>query len=328
MKQKIEKEIKEAQTLLSKVKKELSKLIVGQTEIVDSLLRAMLANGHVLVEGVPGLAKTLIIRALAATTRCSFKRIQFVVDLLPSDIVGLTTYDEKTKKFYTIKGPLFSNFVLIDEINRAPAKVQSALLEAMQERQVTIGKVTYPMLRPFLIMATQNPLETAGTYLLGEAQIDRFLFKLKIGYPKTDEERLILKQNIDIHSFEKFHIKPVITPEKILKMQELAKRIHINKELEKYLVEMVYATRNPGKYNLKLGKYIAWGASPRASINLFIGAKTDALLKGSSFVTPQNIKNVAYEVLRHRILLNFEGEAENIKTDNIITELLSKVPVP
>jgi len=319
--------VREAHLEFDKIRKEISKIIVGQEVVVDTLLRALLADGHVLVEGIPGIAKTLLIRALSVVTGCEVKRIQFTVDLLPTDIVGITTYHEK-KGFYTIKGPIFANFIIADEINRAPPKTQSALLEAMEERQTTIGRETFPMMRPFFVMATQNPIETAGVYPLPEAQIDRFLFWTNMGYPQKDEEEKILKQNIELKKFDEFGLKPVITPKRIIELQNFAKEIYTNKEIEKYIIEIVQATRHPEKYGIKLGRYIEWGGSPRASIGLYITSKTDALLKGSNFVTPQNVKNVAPDVLRHRILLNYEGEAENIKTDDIISEILSKVPVP
>ncbi|MDP2908076.1 MAG: MoxR family ATPase [Nanoarchaeota archaeon] len=319
--------VREAHLEFDKIRKEISKIVVGQEGVVDTLLRALLADGHVLVEGIPGIAKTLLIRALSVATGCEVKRIQFTVDLLPTDIVGITTYHEK-KGFYTIKGPIFANFVIADEINRAPPKTQSAMLEAMEERQTTIARETFPMMRPFFVMATQNPIETAGVYPLPEAQIDRFLFWTNMGYPQKDEEEKILKQNIELKKFEEFGLKPVVTPKRIIELQNYAKDVYTNKEIEKYIIEVVQATRHPEKYGIKLGKYIEWGGSPRASIGLYIASKTDALLKGSNFVTPQNVKNVAPDVLRHRILLNYEGEAENIKTDDIISEILSKVPVP
>jgi len=319
--------IREAHLEFKKIKEEISKIVVGQEKAIDTLLRALIADGHVLVEGIPGIAKTLLIRSLSVVTGCEVKRIQFTVDLLPTDIVGLTTYHEK-KGFYVIKGPIFANFIIADEINRAPPKTQSALLEAMQERQATIGRETFPMMKPFFVMATQNPIETAGVYPLPEAQVDRFLFWTTMGYPQKEEEENILKQNIELKKFEEFGLKPVITPKRILELQSYAKEIYTNKAIEKYIIEIVQATRHPEKYGIKLGKYIEWGGSPRASIGMYISSKTDALLKGSNFVTPQNVKNVAPDVLRHRIILNYEGEAENIRTDDIIAEILSKVPVP
>jgi len=312
---------------LNLIKKEVSKMVVGQDEVINGLLRGLLSNGHILVEGVPGIAKTLIIRTLAHITTSKFQRIQFTADLLPTDIIGLTAY-EKTKGFYVIKGPVFTNFLLADEINRAPGKSQSALLEAMQEKQVTIGKETFKIEEPFFVLATQNPIETLATYPLPEAQVDRFLFKLLINYPKKKEEQGILKQNITINSFNDYTLRGVISSKEIIKMQEMTKRVFINDDVEKYIVRLVDATRYPDKYKLKLGRFIAWGASPRASIGLFIASKANALLNGKSFVTPQHIKDVAHDILRHRIILNYEGQAEGIKQDDIISEVLAKVPTP
>ena len=321
------KKVKAAHLDMNKIRNEVAKVVVGQDKALNGLLRALLANGHVLVEGIPGIAKTLLIRALSITTGCNIKRIQFTVDLLPTDIVGITTYHEK-KGFYTIKGPIFANFVIADEINRAPPKTQSALLEAMQERQTTIGRETFPMMNPFFVMATQNPIETAGVYPLPEAQIDRFLFWMHMHYPNKEEEENILQKNLELKKFEEFNLKPVITPQRIIELQKYAQQIYTSKAIEKYIVEIVNATRHPEKYGIKMGKYIEWGGSPRASIGLYIASKTDALLKGSNFVTPQNVKNVAYDVMRHRLILNYEGEAENINPDHIISEILSKIPVP
>jgi len=321
------KKVKNIKREIDAAKKEISKIIVGQDEIINSMLRSIIADGHVMVEGIPGIAKTLIVRALAVIIGCDFKRVQFTVDLLPSDIIGITTYNEKIG-FQTIKGPIFTNFLIADEINRAPPKSQSALLEAMQERQTTIGKKTYPMMKPFFVMATQNPIETSGVYPLPEAQVDRFLFWTRIKYPLMDEERMILNKNITMNTFESFKLKPIMNPKRILEMQKIAKDIFMDKSIEKYIVELVNATRHPDKYKISSGKYIEWGCSPRASIGLFIASKTDALMRGSNYVTPQNVKNVAYEILRHRIILNYEGEAEGVKTDDIIKEILSKIPLP
>jgi MoxR-like ATPase len=312
---------------LNKVKNEVAKVVVGQRPLIDGLLRALLANGHVLIEGVPGIAKTLIVRALAASTSCKFKRIQFTADLLPTDILGITSYEEE-KGFFVIKGPIFGNFILGDEINRAPPKVQSALLEAMQEQQVTIGRETFPLDKPFSVIATQNPIETLGTYPLPEAQIDRFIFKLTADYPGKDEEKEIIARNISMHSFEHFKIMPAITPKRIIEMQELTKKIGDKDRIKDYIVEITNATRNPKKYNIRLGKYIQWGSSPRAGISLFIGAKADAVLNGQTFIKPQNVKNVALSVLSHRIILNYRGEAEGIVTEDVIKEILSKVGIP
>jgi len=311
---------------ISSIRNEIKKIIVGQDKTIDGLLIGLLCNGHVLVEGVPGIAKTLIVRALAEATGCKFNRIQFTVDLLPTDITGITAYT-KEKGFYVIKGPIFANFILADEINRAPPKVQSALLEAMGERQVTIGKETFQLPNPFFVMATQNPIESAGTYPLPEAQIDRFILKLLMYYPTLSEETEILKQNIALRRFEEFGISPVVLPEEIIEMQEAVKQIYVDKSVENYIVRIVDATRNPKKYDITLGKYIEWGSSPRGSINLYITSKAKAMLEGKNFVTPQHVKEVAHDVLRHRIILNYEGMAENIKVDDIITEILSKVPI-
>lgn len=320
-----EKEVKKYTILFKKLKQEIGKVIVGQDGVIEELFRSLLCRGHVLVEGVPGIAKTLLIRTLAKTTGCTFSRIQFTVDLLPTDIVGITTYDPR-KGFTTQKGPIFSNFILADEINRSSPKTQSALLEAMQERQVTLAKKTYPLQEPFFVMATMNPIESEGVYPLPEAQIDRFLFKVFMGYPSSKEEQAILNQNITLKNFEDFDVKAILTPTLLKHLQQVTKEIYLSEELEDYIIRLVNVTRESKK--LKLGKYIQYGASPRASINIFIAAKADALLKGKNYVTPQNIKNVAKSVLRHRILLSYEGQAENITTDQIIEEILAKTPIP
>jgi len=309
-----------------RIKKEMKKIVVGQDAVVDSLIEALLANGHVLVEGIPGVGKTLIIRTLAKITGCQFSRIQFTPDLLPTDIVGITTYEEG-KGFFTVKGPIFSNFVLADEINRSPPKVQSALLESMQERQATIGKETFQLPAPFFVMATQNPVEQLGTYKLPEAQVDRFLFKVLMTYPSPEDEITILKQNITIHDFAEFELEAVLTSPDIINAQRFVKQIYLNKKIERYIVRIVEATRDPKKYNIELGKFIGYGASPRSSIAMYIASKAHALVCGRGYVTPQDVKDVAYNVLRHRVLLNFEGEAEEIKPEQIIKEILDKVPI-
>jgi len=326
-KKKFDEKKTENQKIIANIKKEISKSVVGQEKIINAFLRALISNGNVLVEGVPGLAKTLIVRTLSVVMGCEFNRIQFTPDLLPTDIVGITAY-EREKGFYVLKGPIFSNFILADEINRAPPKVQSALLECMQEKQATIGKETFNMPMPFFVLATQNPLEQAGVYPLPEAQIDRFLFKLSIGYPNLKEEQGILESNITIKKFESFNLKPVMSAEKILDMQDKVKEIYLDKKIEKYIVQIVDATRNPDKYKVKLGKYIEWGASPRASIGLFIASKAEALMQGKNFVTPQYVKEVTYDVLRHRVILNYEAQSENIKVEDVISEILARVPVP
>mgnify|MGYP003975296151 CR=1 FL=1 len=312
---------------VEKIKEEVRRVVVGQDKIVEGILRSLIANGHVLIEGVPGIAKTLLIRAIAASAGCKSSRIQFTVDLLPADISGITTYTPG-KGFETIKGPIFANFVIADEVNRAPPKTQSALLEAMQEKQVTIGKNTFKLEPPFFVMANHNPIESSGTYKLPEAQIDRFLFKFKMGYPSNEDEEAIIDKNITINKFEEYGIKPIISGEKIIEMQKQAKKVKMSPMVKKYIVRIVEATRNPKNFGIQLGKYIEWGGSPRASISLGIGARADAALKGESSATPQNVKNVAHDVLRHRILLNYSGQAEGIDTDRIITEILSKVKVP
>lgn len=326
-KKKFDEKKTENQKIIANIKKEISKSVVGQEKIINAFLRALISNGNVLVEGVPGLAKTLIVRTLSVVMGCEFNRIQFTPDLLPTDIVGITAY-EREKGFYVLKGPIFSNFILADEINRAPPKVQSALLECMQEKQATIGKETFNMPMPFFVLATQNPLEQAGVYPLPEAQIDRFLFKLSIGYPSLKEEQEILESNITIKKFESFNLKPIMSAEKILDMQDKVKEIYLDKKIEKYIVQIVDATRNPDKYKVKLGKYIEWGASPRASIGLFIASKAEALMQGKNFVTPQYVKEVTYDVLRHRVILNYEAQSENIKVEDVISEILARVPVP
>ena len=312
---------------LEKIRREISKVVIGQNEVINALLRAIISNGHVLVEGVPGIAKTLLIKTLAKISGCEYSRIQFTVDLLPTDILGLTAYDP-TKGFYVIKGPIFANLIIADEINRATPKTQSALLEAMQEKQVTIGNETFTLEEPFFVMANNNPIESAGVYPLPEAQTDRFLFKIMMEYPKKDEEIMMLKNNVTLKKFEDFDLRKVSSPQSIIEIQKFVHRIYLSREIEEYIVDIVGATRNSDKYGIKMGKYIEYGASPRASIGLFIASKADALLNGSSFVTPQNVKNVVHDVLRHRIILNYEGQAEGVKTDQIITEIISKVPVP
>jgi len=313
--------------ILETVRKEVHKSIVGQDVIIDALLRGLLAGGNVLVEGVPGIAKTVTIKSLAQALGCKFSRIQFTVDLLPTDIVGITVYDEK-RGFYTIKGPIFSNFILADEINRAPAKTQSALMEAMQEQQVTIGRKTFKLESPFFVMATENPLESAGTYKLPEAQLDRFLFKLMMDYPDAESEKLIITNNMNLKTFEDFKIVPVLGPQELIEMQKFVKTIYLKDEIKDYIVNLIEATRKPKEFGITLGKYLEWGASPRASINMYISSKADALIKGQHYVTPQNIKTVAADILRHRVSMNYEAQAEGITTDHFVNELLSKIPVP
>ena len=304
----------------------MDQTIVGQKHLVESLLIALLSNGHVLLEGVPGLAKTLAIKTLAQIIDAKYSRIQFTPDLLPADVLGTMVYSVKNETFQVKKGPVFANFVLADEINRAPAKVQSALLEAMQERQVTIGDKTFPLDEPFLVMATQNPIEQEGTYPLPEAQVDRFLLKVVIGYPSREEEKQIIRQNI---TNEKKHIQPLLKPEEILEAQKVVEKIYIDEKIERYIVDIVFATRFPSDYGLNdLASIIAFGASPRASISLARAARSYAFLRQRGYVIPEDVRAMCHDVLRHRIGLTYEAEANNITADEIISEILDKVEVP
>ena len=304
----------------------MDQTIVGQKHLVESLLIALLSNGHVLLEGVPGLAKTLAIKTLAQLIDAKYSRIQFTPDLLPADVLGTMVYSVKNEQFQVKKGPVFANFVLADEINRAPAKVQSALLEAMQERQVTIGDNTFPLDEPFLVMATQNPIEQEGTYPLPEAQVDRFLMKVVIGYPSREEEKLIIRQNI---TNAKKTIVPLLKPHEIIEAQKVVEKIYIDEKIERYIVDIVFATRFPSDYGLNdLGSIIAFGASPRASISLARAARSYAFLHQRGYVIPEDVRAVCHDVIRHRIGLTYEAEANNITADEIISEILDKVEVP
>lgn len=305
---------------------EISKIIVGQKIMVERLMIGLLSNGHVLLEGVPGLAKTLAIKTLAASMKAKFQRIQFTPDLLPADLVGTQIYNQKDGNFLIKKGPLFSNFILADEINRAPAKVQSALLEAMQERQVTIGEQTFKLEDPFLVLATQNPIEQEGTYPLPEAQVDRFMLKVKISYPSKEEELKILRSNT---SSESTSVQPVISSEDIIRGRELVKEVYLDEKIEKYILDIVFATRNPEEYKLaKLKPLIQYGSSPRASISLAQAAKSHAFIRRRGYVIPEDIRSIAYDVLRHRIGITYEAEAEEITSENIIQDILNTVEVP
>lgn len=311
---------------INRITEGMNQRIVGQKHLVDSLLVALLCNGHVLLEGVPGLAKTLAIKTLAQLVDAKYSRIQFTPDLLPADVLGTMVYSVKSEQFQVKKGPIFANFVLADEINRAPAKVQSALLEAMQERQVTIGDHTFPLDEPFLVMATQNPIEQEGTYPLPEAQVDRFLLKVVIGYPSREEEKLIIRQNI---TNEKKTVTPLLKPQEILEVQKIVEKIYIDEKIERYIVDIVFATRVPAEYGLKdLGSIISFGASPRASISLARAARSYAFLHQRGYVIPEDVRAVCHDVLRHRIGLTYEAEANNITADEIISEILDKVEVP
>ena len=305
---------------------EMGKVIIGQKHLVENLMIALLANGHILLEGVPGLAKTLAISTLAQAVSAKFSRIQFTPDLLPADVTGTLIYSQKKEQFEVHKGPIFANFVLADEINRAPAKVQSALLEAMQERQVTLGEETYRLPEPFLVMATQNPIEQEGTYPLPEAQVDRFMLKVIVNYPKKEEEKLIIRMN---NSGEFPKAQPVIKPEDIVRAREVVRDVYMDEKIERYIVDIVYATRTPGDYGLAdLKDLISYGASPRASISLSMAAKAYAFIKRRGYVIPEDVRAVCPEVLRHRIGLTYEAEAENVSTEDIIEKVINAVIVP
>ena len=319
--------INDAAGFVTRINDELSKVIVGQHGMIERLLIGLLSNGHVLLEGVPGLAKTLAIKSLAQSIKANFSRIQFTPDLLPADVVGTMIYNQGKNEFYVRKGPIFSNFILADEINRAPAKVQSALLEAMQERQVTIGDTTYKLDEPFLVLATQNPIEQEGTYPLPEAQVDRFMLKVVIDYPSKIEEQMIIRQNTMGLSFQT--INPVASTHEILTAKELVRQVYLDEKVENYILDIVFATRFPEKYNLaKLKPLISFGGSPRASINLALAAKAYAFLNKRGFVIPEDVRSICKDVLRHRIGLTYEAEAENVNVEQIIHEILKVVNVP
>lgn len=304
----------------------MDQVIVGQRHLIESLLIGLLSDGHVLLEGVPGLAKTLAIKTLASLIEADYSRIQFTPDLLPADVIGTMVYSPKDEAFHIKRGPVFANFVLADEINRAPAKVQSALLEAMQERQVTIGKETFKLPEPFLVLATQNPIEQEGTYPLPEAQIDRFMLKVIIDYPKPEEEKLIIRQNI---SGEGFNVKPILKAQEILEARKVVRQVYLDEKIERYIIDIVFATRYPEKYDLKeLKSMIGFGGSPRASINLALAARAYAFVKRRGYVIPEDVRAVAHDVLRHRIGLTYEAEASNLSSDEIISKILNKVEVP
>ncbi len=305
---------------------EMGKVIVGQKHLVENLFIGLLASGHILLEGVPGLAKTLAINTLAQAVNAKFSRIQFTPDLLPADVTGTLIYSQKNERFEVRKGPVFANFVLADEINRSPAKVQSALLEAMQEKQVTLGDETFKLPEPFLVMATQNPIEQEGTYPLPEAQVDRFMLKVVVDYPKKDEERLIVRMN---NSGEFPKASPVVSPEDIMRARQVVRDVYMDEKIERYIVDIVYATRTPGEYNLSnLKDLISYGASPRASISLSLAAKAYAFIKRRGYVIPEDVRAVCPEVLRHRIGLTYEAEAENVTTEEIVSQVINAVIVP
>lgn len=318
--------IKSESAFVDLINMELDKSIVGQKQMLERLLIGLLADGHILLEGVPGLAKTLAIRSLSGAINAKFSRIQFTPDLLPADLLGTYIYSQKNEQFYVRKGPIFSNFILADEINRSPAKVQSALLEAMQERQVTIGDETYDLEEPFLVLATQNPIEQEGTYPLPEAQVDRFMLKVVITYPKKDEEKTILRNNIT-NTFQT--INKVVEPDQILKAREVVREVYLDEKIETYITDIVFASRFPSEYNVNdFENLINYGASPRASINLALAAKANAFIKRRGYVIPEDIRAVAHDVMRHRIGLTYEAEAENITTEEVISEILNTIEVP
>ena len=319
--------INDAAGFVTRINDELSKVIVGQHGMIERLMIGLLSNGHVLLEGVPGLAKTLAIKSLAQTIKANFSRIQFTPDLLPADVVGTMIYNQGKNEFYVRKGPIFSNFILADEINRAPAKVQSALLEAMQERQVTIGDTTYKLDEPFLVLATQNPIEQEGTYPLPEAQVDRFMLKVVIDYPSKTDEQLIIRQNTQGLTFPP--INPVASTSEILTAKSLVRQVYVDEKVENYILDIVFATRYPDKYNLsKLKPLISFGGSPRASINLALAAKAYAFLNKRGYVIPEDVRSICKDVLRHRIGLTYEAEAENVNAEDVINEILKTVNVP
>ena len=323
----INERILESSKFVQPLRENLQQSVVGQEELLDKIIICMLADGHVLLEGVPGLAKTLTVKTLAASISTNFQRIQFTPDMLPADLIGTLIYNQKSGEFDTRKGPIFSNIILADEINRSPAKVQSALLEAMQEKQVTIGENTFKMDLPFLVLATQNPLEQEGTYPLPEAQVDRFMFKLLVNYPNIDSEKILMRLNTS--TSKKNDIKAVIKPEKIIEAQNTISEIYVDEKVEDYILNLIFATRNPLKYDLKdLDGLIDVGASPRATINIVKSAKARAFTENRGYVTPEDVRYIGADILRHRIILTYEAEAEELTSDQVISRLFEKVEVP
>ena len=327
--------VKEETFYLERVQQEVRKRIVGQQHLLDSMMIGLLTGGHLLLEGVPGLAKTLAVKSLAEVIEVSFRRIQFTPDLLPADLIGTMVFDQKTGDFVARQGPIFTHLLLADEINRAPAKVQSALLECMQEKQVTLGKETFHLQEPFMVIATQNPIEHEGTYPLPEAQMDRFLMKVTVGYPTRKDEREILNRSAGpdgvpagVAGGGAVPVNKVLVPERIRRMRQLADRIHVDERVKTYILDIVFATRQPQEYKLDFGRLIRLGASPRASVGILCAARAQAFLKGRGYVMPEDVKKVAPDVLRHRFLLSYEGEAEGVRADDIITRILQTVPAP
>ncbi|MBI4428114.1 MAG: MoxR family ATPase [Ignavibacteriales bacterium] len=318
--------IKKESAFVDELTGDVGKIIVGQKQMVDRLLIGLLCQGHILLEGVPGLAKTLTIKTLASAINAKFQRIQFTPDLLPADLVGTMIYNQRDGKFFTRKGPIFANFILADEINRAPAKVQSALLEAMQEKQVTIGEETYKLEEPFLVLATQNPIEQEGTYPLPEAQVDRFMLKVKIGYPSREEELSIMRLNINGMPKE---LTPTVSTKQILAAREVVRTVYMDEKIERYILDIVFATREPKRFKLdKLAPLISYGASPRASINLALASKAHAFIKRRGYVIPEDVRAICPDVLRHRVAVTYEAEAEEITSEHVVQEILNKVEVP
>jgi len=318
--------VEQESSFIKKLTEQMSSVIVGQNYLIERLLIGILANGHILIEGVPGLAKTLSVSTLASAIQAKFQRLQFTPDLLPADLIGTMIYNPRTAEFTVKKGPVFANIILADEINRAPAKVQSALLEAMQERQITIGETTFKLDEPFLVLATQNPIEQEGTYPLPEAQIDRFMLMLKIGYPSPAEERQIMERNTGA---ELPKVEKVISPEDIIKARKVVRSIYIDDKIKEYIINIIFATREPAKYGLaEVKNLIAFGASPRATIYLNLAAKAHAFLKGRGYVTPEDIKAIGHDILRHRVLITYEAEAEEINSDAIVTKIFDTIEVP
>ena len=322
----INERVKQESGFVADLKAEIEKVIIGQKYLVDRLIIGLLSNGHLLLEGVPGLAKTLSVKTLAAALNTAFQRIQFTPDLLPADLIGTLVYNPKEGNFTTKKGPIFSNIILADEINRAPAKVQSALLEAMQERQVTIGQTTFPLPHPFLVLATENPIEQEGTYPLPEAQVDRFMLKLRITYPSLEEERRIL--DAMAVTDKPLNVHPAVQIEAITRAQKVVDEIYVDDKIKDYILSLIFATRDPEKYKLPLKDFIRYGASPRATIYLTVAARAHAFLAGRGYVTPQDVKSMAPDVLRHRLIVSYEAEAEELTSDDLITRILNELPVP
>ncbi len=322
----IQNKVEEHSPAFKLLENEVGKVIVGQRYLIERLLVGVLANGHVLLEGVPGLAKTLSVKTLASAISAPFQRLQFTPDMLPADLIGTLIYNQKTGEFAVRKGPIFTSVVLADEINRAPAKVQSALLEAMQEKQVTIGEETFFLEDPFLVLATQNPIEQEGTYPLPEAQVDRFMLKLKVGYPSKVEEKVILERMATTEKLPE--VKPVLSPKEILKAREVVNQIYIDEKVKDYILDIVFATRNPQEYKLAVKDYIEFGASPRASINLTLAAKAYAFLQGRGFVTPQDVKSIGMDVLRHRVIITYEAEAEEMTSEDVVQQIFNEIQVP